>query len=257
MRFIGHLDLVRVWERAVRRAAVPVAFTAGFSPRPRMHFGLALPTTFASSAEYLDLDLTHEVDAARTARDLTQVLPEGIDVTAAAPADPESESLQASVAASEYLVVAAVAPDEGRRRLDGVLAAERLEFELERKGRTRLVDLRPGVLVARLAEPAEAAPVAGYRPDACIMLMRLAAQPRSLRPTEVCAVMSPPVDMHLAHRSAQLVGGPSEFSEPLPAGLPVEEPVPRPRPIDERSGDGTLREEAPSDPPTPTLAPRP
>lgn len=257
VRFIGHLDLVRVWERAVRRAAVPIEFTAGFSPRPRMHFGLALPTTFASTAEYLDLDLTHAVDVAETARELSVVLPEGIDVIAAAPVDPASESLQASVAASDYLVVAGVAPDGGRRRIEGVLAASSIEFELERKGRTRVIDLRPGVIAARLAEPDEAAVVAAGGTDGCVMWMRLAAQPRSTRPTEVCAVMSPPADMRLAQRTAQLVGGPTEFTEPLPAGYPSQEPVRRSIPIDERSGDGALREEAPSDPPAATVAPRP
>lgn len=257
VRFIGHLDLVRVWERAVRRAGLPLEFTAGFSPRPRMHFGLALPTTFASTAEYLDVDLSEDADPAATAAELNLVLPGGIDVVAAAEVDPAAESLQAAVTVSEYLVVACLTPQQWRQRVDGVLAAATLDFELERKGRTRVIDLRPGVLAARLAEPDEVAVLGERAADESTAWMRLAAQPRSFRPTEICAVMSPPVDVRLVQRTAQLVGGPTDFTEPLPAAPMPPGQDQQSRPIEERSGDGTLREEATPDPPATAVAPRP
>jgi radical SAM-linked protein len=58
VRFTSHRDVARLWERALRKAGVPVAYTGGFAPRPRLHFGLALPTGYESHAEYLDVDLT-------------------------------------------------------------------------------------------------------------------------------------------------------------------------------------------------------
>ena len=57
VRWTSHRDVARMWERALRRGRVPVAYTAGFSPRPQLSFGLALPTGCESVAEYLDITL--------------------------------------------------------------------------------------------------------------------------------------------------------------------------------------------------------
>lgn len=56
VRFLSHRDMARVVERAVRRAGLPVAYSQGFSPRAKLHFGLALSTGYESYAEYLDVD---------------------------------------------------------------------------------------------------------------------------------------------------------------------------------------------------------
>ncbi|MGZ4693054.1 MAG: TIGR03936 family radical SAM-associated protein, partial [Acidimicrobiales bacterium] len=56
IRFTSHRDVARLWERALRRAELPVALTEGFSPRPKVHFGLALSTSHESWGEYLDVD---------------------------------------------------------------------------------------------------------------------------------------------------------------------------------------------------------
>ena len=60
VRFTSHRDVARIWERALRRAEINVAYTQGFSPRPRVAFGLALATGHESQAEYLDVDLVDE-----------------------------------------------------------------------------------------------------------------------------------------------------------------------------------------------------
>ena len=57
VRFTSHRDVARMWERAVRRAGLPVSYSEGFSPRAKLHFGLALSTGHESIAEYLDVDL--------------------------------------------------------------------------------------------------------------------------------------------------------------------------------------------------------
>src|SRR3954466_11109388 len=57
VRFTSHRDVARIWERALRRAAVPVAYTEGFSPHPKLSFGLALSTGHESLGEYLDVDI--------------------------------------------------------------------------------------------------------------------------------------------------------------------------------------------------------
>ena len=80
VRFISHRDTARVWERTLRRADVPVATSAGYTPRPRLSFGLALPTGAESVAEYLDLELSQPVDLEPLPARLTAALPIGLSV---------------------------------------------------------------------------------------------------------------------------------------------------------------------------------
>src|SRR5437660_2486260 len=104
-----------MWERGFRRIDLPLARTQGFSPRPKVSFGLALPTGHESVAEYLDLELAAdvEVEAATLPARLTPALPSGIDVLAAAIIDDRAGSLQEEVTSCTWLVEAAdVSRDE-------------------------------------------------------------------------------------------------------------------------------------------------
>src|SRR5690349_19784900 len=87
IRFTSHRDVARIWERALRRAAVPVAYTEGFSPHPKLSFGLALSTGHESLGEYLDVDIdgsAEPVDVEDLPARLDPGLPIGLDVQAAA-----------------------------------------------------------------------------------------------------------------------------------------------------------------------------
>src|SRR3954466_5506259 len=101
VRWTSHRDVARMWERAFRRVTLPLAYTQGFSPRPKVSFGLALPTGHESVAEYLDLELAPErageVDIAALPAQLSSVLPAGIDVLATAVIDDRAGSLQEEV----------------------------------------------------------------------------------------------------------------------------------------------------------------
>src|SRR5262245_33379910 len=91
IRFTSHRDLARVWERALRRAELPVASSQGFTPRPRISFGLALPTGAESIAEYVDVDLADDLmanDVAALPATLSALLPDGFDVLVAAERPP-------------------------------------------------------------------------------------------------------------------------------------------------------------------------
>src|SRR5205814_5818914 len=85
VRWTSHRDVARMWERAFRRVTLPLAYTQGFSPRPKVSFGLALPTGHESVAEYLDLELAADAttDVDELPARLTPALPAGIDVQAA------------------------------------------------------------------------------------------------------------------------------------------------------------------------------
>ena len=97
MRFASHRDFQRAWERALRRVGVPMAYSAGFTPHPKVSYAGAAPTGAASEAEFLEISLIREVDPRELASELNAALPDGMDVVAIATAQgPLSEALAAS-----------------------------------------------------------------------------------------------------------------------------------------------------------------
>jgi radical SAM-linked protein len=80
LRFTSHRDFSRAFERAVVRARIPMAYSSGFNPHPRISYAGAAPTGSASEAEYLEIGLAKEVDAAEVAKALDEALPDGLDV---------------------------------------------------------------------------------------------------------------------------------------------------------------------------------
>jgi len=151
IRFTSHRDVGRMWERALRKISLAVAYTSGFSPRPRIAFGFALPTGAESVAEYVDialaLDQAHELS--EIPAQLTPALPDGLEVTGGVILEAGSPALQASVTSSTWHLT--VPPSAGlAERLHALLAETSFEIEVERKGSSVLADIRPGVLAAEL-----------------------------------------------------------------------------------------------------------
>lgn len=149
IRFTSHRDVGRMWERALRKVALAVAYTSGFSPRPRIAFGFALPTGAESIAEYVDIGLA--LDKAHELIDipsrLTSALPDGLEVTGGVILPLGSPALQAAVTSSTWEIGL---PDSShlRTRLADFLAAASFEIGVERKGTSVPADIRPGVLAA-------------------------------------------------------------------------------------------------------------
>lgn len=145
MRFTSTRDFQRALERAVRRAGLPMAFSAGFHPHPRISYANAAPTGAASEAEYVELSVTRVVDCQQVARDLDAALPGGLDVVEVVEAPPGTlaDELQASLwtmdfgAADIRLVQAAV---------DALVAAEELTVTRTMKQGPRELDVRAAVL---------------------------------------------------------------------------------------------------------------
>ncbi|MFZ4517082.1 MAG: TIGR03936 family radical SAM-associated protein [Microthrixaceae bacterium] len=183
VRFLSHRDVARVLERAVRRAGLPVAYSEGFSPHARLHFGLALSVGHESFAEYLDVDLvpaaprpaTHEVPAL-----LSGCLPDGLTATAAVELVPGTMSLQESVTSSAWEFRVAGAPSaELIAAAEELLAADELPVEITRKGKQVREDLRP--LLLDLSTEATSY---GAR-----LRVELGTKPRSVRPAEFLAAL--------------------------------------------------------------------
>lgn len=151
VRFISHRDVARAFERAFRIETVPLAFTGGFSPRPKVSFGLALPVGYESVAEYLDVELASEVDVDDLAVRVSGALPEGMEVTGASALADRAPALQEAVTSVAYEVdlVAAdgSAPDVERVRAFAAdaLARHQITVTRTRKGRPVSEDVRPSL----------------------------------------------------------------------------------------------------------------
>ncbi|MFM7872815.1 MAG: TIGR03936 family radical SAM-associated protein, partial [Actinomycetota bacterium] len=149
VRFTGHRDVAHLWERALRKAQIPVAVSAGFTPRPKLAFGLALPTGAESLIELLDVIVDVDTDDLRGQLDdvverLSAALPVGLEVTDAWLPGDGIESLQESVVASSWLMLL-----EGSNVPDAVEVLEASSatyLERERKGERFTDDVRPSIL---------------------------------------------------------------------------------------------------------------
>lgn len=104
MVFISHLDLIRVFERAIRRADIPVAYTQGFNPHPVMAFATALGVGVASEGEYIDIKLDDNMDSELFMNKLNNVLPEGLGIIRSEAVTDRAKSLMSIVRSSIYLV---------------------------------------------------------------------------------------------------------------------------------------------------------
>jgi radical SAM-linked protein len=216
VRFTSHRDVARMWERAARKADLPLAYSQGFSPRPRLSFGLALHTGAESLAEYLDIDLAAPVDAADCISSLSAALPDGVDATNAAEVEPGTDSLQQVVTSCSWqLDVTDVETEVVSAAVARLLAADRAVLSRERKGKQVDDDLRPGVL---------SLDVTGTNPAGTRLLAELGAQPRALRPSELLAVLGLPGDGWRARRTHQWIQLGDARWEPLPPA-PVASPA--------------------------------
>ncbi len=151
LRFLSHRDVARSFERAVRRAGVPVSHSHGFSPHPRLSWVGAAPTGSASEAEYLEMGLTREVDLAELVTALDAALPAGIDIVDAAVA--EGASLPDRIDASRWTIeLPGVTPDALRAALEALLARESVIVERVTPSGRRQIDVRAAVASAVVEE---------------------------------------------------------------------------------------------------------
>ncbi len=104
VKYVGHLDMHRTWERAIRRARLPLAYTQGFNPQARLQFAAALPVGFTGEAEVADVFLNEALEPADFLARLTAALPPGIRPLSAEPAPRELASLQSQVCGASYRV---------------------------------------------------------------------------------------------------------------------------------------------------------
>ena len=228
VRFTSHRDVARMWERSLRRSRVPVAYSEGFSPRPRLRFGLALATSHESCGEYLDVDLPagtlageteHPLDLDGLADLVTPTLPPGMTVQATATVESGTPSLQEAVEACDWLVdVPGLTLDRAEDLIGRVLSAEALPVTRARKGKEVTDDIRPAVHSLRVADPDERPPAATWQPAGVMLRAELATHPRACRPSELLAAVDPTLEEGRVVRIHQWTTVDGVRCEPIPLG---------------------------------------
>ena len=150
LRFTSHRDFSRALERAIFRARLPMAYSSGFNPHPRISYAGAAPTGSASEAEYFEIGLAEVVDPVAVHQELDEALPEGLDVVEVV------ESLGGSLAdlleASHWVVDLTAAPTETEVAVSTFLATETVAVERMTKKGLREFDCRAAV-VSLTTEP--------------------------------------------------------------------------------------------------------
>lgn len=215
LRFTSHRDFARAFERALRRAEVPMAYSAGFTPHPKISYVGASPTGAASEAEYLEIGLIRVVDVEQLRADLDAVLPDGLDIVEAVPAGPGglAERMVASAWRIELPGVPVAAAESAV-----VSLLERAELTVERmtKSGRRPVDVRAPIV--RLAVSATASD-----PSRAILDVVVRQVTPAVRPDDVVAALTavaglapvaPPVAVRLAQGP---LGARDEIGDPLAA----------------------------------------
>ncbi len=155
MQYTGHLDLHKTWERTFRRANLPLAYSQGFHPQPRLNLACALPLGFTSQAEVLDVWLEQDLELAEVQSTLLPALPPGIHVKSIAKVNEREAALQVQVESAEYeITLLEPLPD-----LDGRMAALLSAASLPRERRNKPYDLRPLIeSLSRLADSPDGLP---------------------------------------------------------------------------------------------------
>jgi radical SAM-linked protein len=253
MRFASHRDVARAIERGVRKAGVPVAYSAGFSPHPRISYSGGAPTGSASEAEYLELAVTSRCEPDDVGRRLNAALPDGIDVIEVVEAGGRSPGAQLEASVWE-VIWPGVPADAAAPAVRAFLAAPAVRVErLTSKG-TRTLDARAAV-ISLTSQPAPGQPGQPGQPgltsaqepgidlDAGSTLLRMTVRQMTpavrpddvlvaLRQLSVLAPTSPPLVTRLWQGSIS----------------DLEEPVPRPEVdlLPSRTTDKAMQPEAQS-----------
>lgn len=141
LRYTGHLDLHKIWERAARRVGLPLAYSQGFHPHPQIQLAAALPLGFASRCEVVDLKLTENIPLEGLAARIQSAVPSGLGILSIETVEERAPALQTQVIAAEYEAELLETADKHDlpRRIETLLATD----SLPRERRGKAYDLRP------------------------------------------------------------------------------------------------------------------
>ncbi|MCI7779198.1 MAG: TIGR03936 family radical SAM-associated protein [Clostridiales bacterium] len=158
VRFVSHLDMQRLFQRAFRRAGLPLSYSKGFNPHPLLSFATALSVGYTSECEYFDVFLDEKIDADEFRSRVNAVLPEGVAVTKAVDAGEMKTSLTTLMRSADYFARLdfdrEVTSDELENALASLLTGE-IFVEKKTKGGMKDVDIRPLLISVNLIDCSE------------------------------------------------------------------------------------------------------
>ena len=247
LRFSSHRDIGRALERALRRAAVPMAYSAGFSPHPKVSYLGAAPTGVASEAEYVELGVAVRLDPERVRAALDDSLPPGLDVLEVVEAVPGLGGLPERIDASRWEVrLPGVSPAALAQAVEAFLATDIVEVERRTKDGRRTVDARAAVTEARVADNASPE---GDGAVCAILQMVVRHVTPAVRPDDVLAglrragALEPPVPPTATRLEQGLLGADGRIADPLAAD---REAVPTAGAPDRTTQDGGVAGSVPA-----------
>ncbi|MDQ2835827.1 MAG: TIGR03936 family radical SAM-associated protein [Actinomycetota bacterium] len=219
LRFSSHRDFARAFERSLRRAEVPMAYSAGFHPHPKISYVGAAPTGVGSEAEYLEIALAQRCDPEQLRAAIDAVLPAGLDMIRAVDvADCPPGSLAEQIQGSQWQLELAADPTELRAALVSLLAASEVLVERLTKDGTRSLDARGPIVSAQVSDSSPDSQRATMtmvvrqvtptvRPDDVLTALRSVAGFAPSEPARATRLAQGPVD------AAGVVGDPLLSSE--------------------------------------------
>jgi radical SAM-linked protein len=225
LRFASHRDFARTFERSLRRADVPVAYSAGFTPHPRISYVGAAPTGAGSEAEYLELALARRVDVHELRAALDASLPAGLDVLECVEARPGAGGLAERIDASRWRIeLTGITVEESERAVAAFLDRDVVEVErLTREGR-RMLDARGPVVAIAVTGGLAAGGLDRDVTSPCAILDVVVRQATpAVRPDDVLAALravadlTPPVSPRATRQAQGRLDDTGRLADPLAA----------------------------------------
>jgi len=144
LKYLSHLDVMRLWERALRRAGLPLAYSQGFSPHAKISIAAPLPLGVTGERELMDIVLQRRVSPYQVHKDLAAQLPQGMTIINVGQVSPDAPSLQSQVRRAEYRVEVETDKPAGeiKASIDSFLALKELPWQHKRDEEMRSYDLR-------------------------------------------------------------------------------------------------------------------
>ncbi|MCD8152267.1 MAG: TIGR03936 family radical SAM-associated protein [Clostridiales bacterium] len=148
MRFVGHLDIMRYFQKALRRAGIDVAYTEGFSPHQIMSFAAPLGVGLTSDGEYMDIEVRSPMSSAASVEALNGTMADGMEIASFVALREGSKKAMTAVAAADYIVYFKKREDFAQTDLPGMMRAyyterEQIEIVKQSKKSERIIDLKP------------------------------------------------------------------------------------------------------------------
>lgn len=193
-RYISHLDILRTMERAIRRAKLPISYSQGFHPSPKMSFASALPVGITSEAEYVDLQMQHQIVTTKVISSLNDMLPEGFSVKAAALLPSKYQALMSIVAAARYQLTIFESSQDLASKIVRILAADELVVTVKHKKKLKQKDIRSLIYCLQYDSKMN-----------CVLLECASGINGNLRPMDILKWLDLSLKDVVIHRTALLV----------------------------------------------------